>query len=423
MTRTSRALVLSAIMILSVVAGVSGSTVAKPPGTGNGPGNGHGQATGAIVVDDGGDCQSAAYESIQNAVANASAGDTVQVCDGTYREQVVITKDLTLEAKQGHAPTIESPDSATMYEINESAGNDWRPIVFAYGGDANDDNLVSGEGVIEVSVKGFEIDGRSINSSSYRHVGVFYRNADGTVADNTVERMGVGGGETFGILAYGNSEVTIADNHVSEYERGGIGANGDGGANPGPTVTIEGNVVNGSTGIKEAYGPNGIQVGFGAKGKIVNNVVKNNRYSTDRAVASGILVFESDDVQIRGNTIENADAGIGIGSWGLFAASANDTKVMNNDISDVNVGVHMEVVSFGASKTNSSVSDTKVVNNELTDADQSDDDIGIQIQTIDLSADSDPVASNNKLINNELTGFNHTIVDGGAETKLAANEP
>lgn len=72
---------------------------------------------------------------------------------------------------------------------------------------------------------------------------------------------------------------------------------------------------------------------------------------------------------------------------------------------------------------NPSVSNTKVVNNEFTDANQSDDDTGIEIQTLDASGKFDPVAWNNKFINNEMAGFNRTIVDGGSETKLAANEP
>lgn len=224
-------------------------------------------------------------------------------------------------------------------------------------------------------------------------------------------------------LVYGDSDLDILENVVDGYECGGIGANGDGGDHPAPTVTIKKNEVNGSVGIGEAWGPNGIQVGFGAEGKIVDNVVKNNRYSEDTPVTSGILVFETDDVQIRGNTIKNADTGIGIGSWAWFAASANNTKVMRNDVTDANVGVHIEVVSFGLSLADPSVSNTKVANYDLHDTNESDDDTGIEIQTDNASDEFDPVASNNKLINNGITGFNRTIVDGGSDTKLAANEP
>jgi hypothetical protein len=90
---------------------------------------------------------------------------------------------------------------------------------------------------------------------------------------------------------------------------------------------------------------------------------------------------------------------------------------------DVIARSNTEALLFGSLLPNALVSKTKVVNNEFTGANQSEDDTGIEIHTVDWSSEFDPVASNNKLINNRMTGFNHTIVDGGSETKLAANEP
>ena len=45
-------------------------------------------------------CRSAAFKTIQSAVNAAPAGGTVVVCPGTYYEQVVISKPLTLTGKQ-----------------------------------------------------------------------------------------------------------------------------------------------------------------------------------------------------------------------------------------------------------------------------------------------------------------------------------
>jgi nitrous oxidase accessory protein NosD len=45
-------------------------------------------------------CRSAAFKTIQSAVNAAPAGGTVVVCPGTYHEQVVIAKPLTLTGKQ-----------------------------------------------------------------------------------------------------------------------------------------------------------------------------------------------------------------------------------------------------------------------------------------------------------------------------------
>ncbi|MGO9178890.1 MAG: hypothetical protein ACLQHS_06425, partial [Candidatus Limnocylindrales bacterium] len=43
-------------------------------------------------------CSTAAYTKINDAVSAASAGDTVIVCAGTYKEDVAVSKSLTLSA-------------------------------------------------------------------------------------------------------------------------------------------------------------------------------------------------------------------------------------------------------------------------------------------------------------------------------------
>jgi hypothetical protein len=58
-------------------------------------------------------CQSAAYSTIQSAVTAARSGGTVVVCGGTYHEQVVVSKPLTLIGKHaiidqtGVTPTFQ----------------------------------------------------------------------------------------------------------------------------------------------------------------------------------------------------------------------------------------------------------------------------------------------------------------------------
>ena len=56
--------------------------------------------------------------SISAAVAAASAGDTIQVAQGTYKEQVVITKALSLIAKDGSQPTIDATGLSNGIFIN-----------------------------------------------------------------------------------------------------------------------------------------------------------------------------------------------------------------------------------------------------------------------------------------------------------------
>ena len=59
-------------------------------------------------------CRSAAFKTIQSAVNAAPAGATVVVCPGTYHEQVVIAKPLTLTGKQA---TIDETGVTPTFQV------------------------------------------------------------------------------------------------------------------------------------------------------------------------------------------------------------------------------------------------------------------------------------------------------------------
>jgi len=366
------------------------------------------------------------HSSIQAAVDAAAPGNVVCVRDGTYREQVVIDRDLTLRAARGASPTIEAGDSPASFTIAES-GPTWEPLVFAYGG-TESGGSVSGSGTVDVSVEGFALDGRGTQPDARRKPAVLYRNASGDVAGNTVTNMGVGGKETFGVLAYGDSAVRIRGNSVSDYERGGIGANGDGGAHPSPSVDIRGNDLSGSTGLGEVWGPNGIQVGFGATGRVVGNAVADNRYSDEGSVAAGILVFESDDVGVRGNEVANADIGLSVGSWGWLQRSASGNRFVQNDVSDVEYGALVEAVAepYDGALTESdpTVANTKVVNNAFVGESDPEGQVGLGVVVEDnVDNEYDPTAENTKLVRNTVQNFETDVKDEGTGTKLGPIDP
>lgn len=366
-------------------------------------------------------------ESINNAVDNAASGDVVCVESGTYDEQVTINKDLTLKGLNN--PTIAVPSDPKDFAIPESSPG-WEPIVFAYGGSVDSDGNVSGSATVDVTVKGFTIDGKDQQPNARRLPAVFYRNANGTVSDNTVNNMGIGGKETFGILAYGDSEVDIVGNDIDSYERGGIGASGDGGEHPAPTVKIANNEVTGSTGIGEAWGPNGIQIGFGAEGKIHGNVVEDNRYSESSGVASCILVFESDNVSVKGNTASNCDVGIGVGTWGWFRKTAEGNQIVKNEVSEALFGATLNTVTFsGFTGADPSLRNNKVVNNGFDGREIGITGVrilkfdGIKVTNQNFTPPNfDPSANNNKLIANRISGFDTSVDDGGTDTKVQAND-
>ena len=409
-TETDRRTILKGIGVsgLSIV-GFGGAVSAQP----NGRSSGANRCDIRIPDDE---------PTIQDGVDAADTGDTVCVkaTGGPYTEQILINKDLTLRGVND--PTIQPPASPGGFTIPES-GPAWEPIVFAFGGTDSGGN-VSGSGVIDVDISGFTIDGTGTQPDARRKPGILYRNADGEISSNTVENMGVGGKETFGILAYGNSTVGIVNNSISDYERGGIGVVGDGGAHPSPTADIRGNTVTGSTGIGEAWGPNGIQIGYGADGKIINNDVSDNRFADGAYTASGIIIFESNGVQVKRNTVTNSDVGIACGSWGWFLPTADNTKIVQNEVNEANAGILLRAVAYdGYSQHDPSVSNTKVTNNTVTDPDTTDTDAGIAVQAIDQDPSYDPVVDNNKVIRNSITGFEEQVIEGGDGTKIQASEP
>jgi hypothetical protein len=86
-----------------------------------------GAQASTIYVDGGADdpaCAADDYDSIQNAVDNATAGDTVVVCGGTYAENVTVDKRLTLRANDGSDVTLAGetlPSGATAVTVESSA--------------------------------------------------------------------------------------------------------------------------------------------------------------------------------------------------------------------------------------------------------------------------------------------------------------
>ena len=88
--------------------------------------------------------------------------------------------------------------------------------------------------------------------------------------------------------------VTVGDNEVRGYQKGGIVANGS------VNVAIMRNTVQG-VGPVDYIAQNGVQIAFGATGVVESNSIANNFY-TGPEVACGLLFFEADGVKQRKNT-------------------------------------------------------------------------------------------------------------------------
>ena len=251
------------------------------------------------------------FATIQEGIDAVANGRTVKVYEGTYTEQLIINKSLTLIGDPG--PKIVAPDTRSTFTIAES-GATFDPIIFAYGS-------LSGPETISVTIEGFEIDGGNKAVSGYRYVAVLCRNVKpGIIFNNTIHSMyppsGKGSGpQTFGILVYGDSNVTISYNKIRDFSRGGIGVLGDDGPHPDPLSLAKENIVVGN-GLETETGwwaENGIQIAWGAGGDIINNTVSNCEVNNPYWVATGIMAYSAaEGVNILDNTVADCDVGIAV---------------------------------------------------------------------------------------------------------------
>ena len=242
------------------------------------------------------ECPNAAFTQIQAAINAANPGDHIRICPGTYAEQLTIAKPLDIDAENG---AILKPGPILQ---NTTSLFDASPIATAI--------LVTD--TTNVSISGLIVDGinSGISQCEPDLIGIMFRNASGTVADSAIRNFSLsaslaGCQSGTGIFVQSGagqtSTVTVENCTIHDFQKNGITGN-----EIGTTVFIQRNVVTG-VGPTPAIAQNGIQIGFGAKGAIRHNVVTNNLYSrctevaTCQAVATDILVTQSDGVEVSGN--------------------------------------------------------------------------------------------------------------------------
>jgi len=100
--------------------------------------------------------------------------------------------------------------------------------------------------------------------------------------------------------------VEIAHNSIERYQKTGIVANGD------VDVSIQHNTV-GASATQANLAANSIQLGFGAMGSVLHNLIDGNQWlGTSDFAATAILVFEaSEGVAVSQNNVRgNSDVGI-----------------------------------------------------------------------------------------------------------------
>jgi hypothetical protein len=257
-------------------------------------------------------CPGATYSRIQAAIDASASGQTVEVCAGSYDETLRIMTSLTLKFDQG---AIVLPTSISQTTVGLVTGSPIAAIITVMNAAKVD---VEG-GVIDAGASG-------ISECAPNLMGIVYQNSSGTVKRSWVRNTqlvsrlnGCQSGDGIFIQSGngGISEVTITENRVDGYQKNGITAN-----EVGTQADISLNTVVGM-GPTTGAAQNGIQIGFGARGTVKQNFVTSNIWSPcigpNQCVffATGILVEQSDNIVIEGNSIGNNQVNIFVRGDGI----------------------------------------------------------------------------------------------------------
>jgi hypothetical protein len=257
--------------------------------------------------------------SVKRAMEIALPGSVIHVDAGNYSEQVLIRKTLTIRGAGRDKTNFHLPDNMVLnYQTT--------------GGGVTYDNyaVFHAQDVTGATIQNIAVDGGNTNFNKGRLYGISLQRSSGVVNgcevrnfknNNSNNPVWATGSGIIGInFASTVRNIEVFDNIVKDFYYSGIIMSG-------PTVnyqvynnTIEGN------GSSEFY-QNGIEA-YGGNGSVKNNSISNITEFTaiDATEAAGIAVGANvGAIEINGNRISNAEAGIIFGN--------NNHIVKNNEIS------------------------------------------------------------------------------------------
>jgi parallel beta-helix repeat protein len=244
-----------------------------------------------LVDDDGRQFHNRNFSTIQAAVNLANPGDLILVATGNYVEQVVIPAGKNnLDIRAYGFATITAP--ATFGDASNAIVHDAGATGLRLWG-----FQIQGNGSATGPDFGVLVDLGGSADVSYNHIV--------NIRDNPLGGRQEGVAIQFGQLTMGGSGTGKASaNRIEGYQKGGIVVIG-----AGSSADVTFNTVRGA-GATSAIAQNGIQVSDGATARVDWNTVSGNKFTGEDFEGVGILIFNTSNVRVRGNTTFGNDEGI-----------------------------------------------------------------------------------------------------------------
>jgi parallel beta-helix repeat protein len=231
----------------------------------------------------------------------------VEICPGTYPEQIEITFPVTLEGISANNSTdavISVPSGGLVVNDGNVAVQVW---------------VQNATGEVNLSNLAVDGTGNGVGCCSALVIGVYYQNSPGTMNHLTVQNQS-GNGFDVGVWLSGGTpapSVTLENCNVQGFDHGGIFVGSTNSGSYGLNATIRGNYLSGVAG--SAYGINNI--GRGTTGSVSGNLI------TGAAVGIGAT-----SVSISKNTVLGAKVGIS-----FDGGSVASNTVFNSALAGISV--------------------------------------------------------------------------------------
>jgi hypothetical protein len=351
------------------------------------------------------------YTTIQTAVTSSAVGTIIQICPGTYPEQIVIGKKITLLGV-GSTPTNPAQNAAVI--LPPTSGMVQNAVSLDGPSPIAAQILVQNTFAALVTLTNLTVDGigNQISGCGPDFMGILFQNSSGTLNHLAVRNQipgdvlsGCQSGESIFVQTSGDntSKVLVENSSVHNYNKNGITGN-----DTGTVLKLTENFIQGSGPDPNAPAQNGIQIGFGATGSVVSETVIDNVYfDPNVAAATDVLLFdaaENSGITVNTNVLGNSQIPIALETQGGLGdgVTVNGNHIFGTDTYDA-----IDVCTNG----------NTITKNLITNSDQA----AIDLDSACGGTGKNNTATGNTIIESKCAGFIDDWSGTGGNTYAGTN--